>query len=138
MDGTQHLFSAERRGRGVRFPRNAEVRQLCLAAIGHDHILRLDVAVNDAEFMCMTQSVQNLTRNADRRSDRERAVRINQFLERVPLDVLHDNIGQTVVTADLIRPNNVFVRELHDCSGFAGKTAQELRRFSKRLHYRYA
>ena len=57
------------------------------------------------------QRVKDLTRNADRRAEGQRAVPGDQVLERVPLDIFHDEVGETVIGPCAERAHDIFVRQ---------------------------
>jgi hypothetical protein len=59
-------------------------------AAGEHHVVRLDVAVDDAVAVRLGQRIHHFPENADRFRDRQLAVLLQPFPQRFALDVGHD------------------------------------------------
>ena len=98
----------------VQRARDAEVGDLGRALLVHEHVLRLDVAVHDAAGVGGAEGPRDLDRVGDRLVDRQPAHAPDAALERLPLDVLEDDVGPAVLLARVDHPDDVRVAELGD------------------------
>ena len=91
-----------------------------------DHVVGLDVAMDDAVAVCVAERRENLTRVGDRDRDRARAARADQLLESAPLDVLHDDEVRAVGLAPVEDRDDVRVREPRCMCRLAAEALDEL------------
>ena len=75
-------------------------------AIDHD-VGRFQVAVNDALAMRMLNRLADYHHQACRRSQGQRVLLLNDCLERLALDVFHDEIVAVIAAAELVNVNDV-------------------------------
>ena len=102
-----------------------EVKQLGVSSRRQNHILRLQVAMNDAAPVCGGQGVCNLRARGERVTDRQRPAR-ETCGERLPLDVLHDHVGAPGgIGADIVDRADGWVIEGRDSTRFLYEAARE-------------
>ena len=101
--------------------RDPEVGDLDDAFGVDDDVVRLDVAVDDAVAVGVTQRCEDLACVGDRDRHRAEAARADQLLERAPLDVLHDDVVGAVGLAPVEDRDDVRVRK----AGRMGRLATE-------------
>ena len=101
--------------------RDAEVRDLDDALGVDDDVVRLDVAVDDAVAMCISQCGEDLPGVRDRDGNGAEAARADQFLERSALDVLHDDEVGALGLAAIEDRDDVRMRQ----TGGVGRLATE-------------
>ena len=78
---------------------NAEVHDLDLTLGGQHDISGLDIAVHEASRMRVLECRQDAGNNVDDLGDRERTRIVGEeVLERTPIDVLHDDVGDRDLT----------------------------------------
>ena len=93
--------------------RDAEVRDLGLALLGEEHVLRLDVSVHEPALVREVQRAGDLQPVAERLVDRQRAVR-EEALEVLALDVLEDDVLAAVFLAAVDDRDDVGMGQLRD------------------------
>jgi hypothetical protein len=74
---------------------------------GHEHILGLEVAMNDAEHVSGLERSQDLARVVAREGDAEPSLALEHGRERLSLEELHDDVGHVVF-------RGLDVHDLHD------------------------
>jgi hypothetical protein len=82
-------------------PRDAEVEDLGLAAPRQVDVARLDVAVHDPRLMGFRQRIRHVNADIENGLQRERPG-IDEVLEALALEKLHNEVGQAVVLADIM------------------------------------
>ena len=82
-------------------PRQAEVENLDQAAVGEHHVLRLQVAMKDAQRMRGLQSVRNLDAHREHQLQSRRPAR-DELVERLARHVLHDDVAFVAALAHFI------------------------------------
>jgi hypothetical protein len=108
------LRALHRRLVGVLYARHAEVRELrATLRVDHD-VRRLDVAVNDAGVVREVEGFAQLAHDANRFLQVEALVRIEEGLELLPLDELHDEVGDVALLAEVVHLHDVRVVEPRD------------------------
>ena len=89
-----------------------EVRHLRPAVLGQEHVLRLDVAMDEPVRVREREPVRNLQCELDRSALRQRRLALDQRLQVLPLDVLEDDELAAVLLAAVDDRDDVRVREL--------------------------
>ena len=108
--------------------RNAEVTELYLTFGGDKNIGGFHVAMNDLGAMGLAQCGGEIARPLCDAGKRQTTVFKNGF-QRFPLNIFHDEIRCAIfVCADIIKCNDVGVREAADDLGFADKMSLEIAR----------
>src|SRR5262249_46282645 len=92
-------------------PRDAEVHDLQTARRLDDDVLRLDVAVDDADLVRGREPGAELLRDAERDRLRQDVARLDQLLERESADELHREVAQPARLAEVVGPEDVRVRD---------------------------
>ena len=105
---------------------DAEVRHLDDALGVDDHVVRLDVAVDDAVAVRVAERGEDLARVRDRDGHRAEPARADQLLERPPLDVLHDDVVGAVRLASIEDGDDVRVREAGGMRRLSAEALDEL------------
>ena len=90
--------------------RDAEVGDVRVI-VGEQDVRRLDVAVDDAVPMRVLERVTYFFGNAQRHRDGQWSFPLDALLERVALDVRHDEVGRVVPDAGVVQRQDV--RMLH-------------------------
>ncbi len=125
MDGADGLV-----GHGPRFvageARNAEIRDLDGAVLQQHDVLRLDVAVDDALAVGMLQGAQNLDGEVDGFLPFDDFLLVEVFLQGNAVDILFDDILDSVAEAHVVDLDDVGVGEDCDRLGFVAEAAEEL------------
>ena len=107
------------------------LQRACRVALGprrHQHqVGRLQVAVDHALLVEVLQAEQRLVDEADRLGRRQLAAPLQHLLERLAVEVLHDEVVQPVGLADLEGADDVGVLELHGQPGLALEAAERFR-----------
>ena len=103
-----------------------EVRHLDDAFRVDDHVVGLDVAVDDAVSVRVSERGENLTRVGDSDRDWAQAARADELLQRAPLDVLHDDVVGAVVLAAIEDRDDVRVGEAGCVCRLAPEALDEL------------
>ena len=95
-------------GRGVEALRDAEIEHLHDAAIGHEDVRRLQVAVDDAVRVRALEGPRHRHEELDERARRE--LLLAQLRHRLALEVLEHHERQALVLADLVDRDDVLER----------------------------
>ena len=106
---------------------DAEVEDAHASAGGDDHVRRLQIPVDDAGAVRRGHGVGDLQRVVDGGADWQ-PVRRNQRVERLPVDVLHDDEVHVVVAADVVDGDDVRMVE----RGGGARLAQKARPLRRR------
>ncbi len=107
-------------------PRDAEVGHLQAAVGVHEHVVRLDVPVDDPLLVGEAHGAEDLPDVRDRPVDRQRAAGDDQLLERAPLDVLHRDVVGALGLAAVVDRDDVGMRERGGVLGLAAEALDEL------------
>src|SRR5206468_7907754 len=90
---------------------DAEVGDLHRAAAGYEHVGGLHVAVDETGAVRGVEGVGHLLGDADDVGDGEPAALVDQVPQRRAVDQLHDDVGDAVVVARVVRGDDVGVRQ---------------------------
>ena len=107
--------------------RDAEVRDLDAALVVDEHVVRLDVAVDDPVPVRVPERREHLADVRDRHGDGARAAGDEELLQRPSLDVLHDDVVRAVGLAAIEDRDDVRVREAGRVRCLAPEALDELR-----------
>src|SRR5918995_201985 len=105
-------------------PRDAEVGDLGGALLVDEDVLGLDVAVDDVAGVGGPQRAGDLDGVRDRLVDRQPPHPPDALLQRLPLDVLEDDVGRAILLAGVDHADDVRVVELGDGAGLAAEALQ--------------
>ena len=106
--------------------RDPEVHHLDAALAVDDHVVRLDVAVDDPVPVREAQRREDLARVVDRDPERRRAARDEQLLQRPPLDVLHRDVVRPLGLAAVVDRDDARMREPGGVLRLAAEALDEL------------
>ena len=90
-------------------PGDAEVDDLDVAVRLHHDVCRLDVAVNHPFSVCVAQAGAELADNLQLLNQRELASILEQVLQRIAGHELHDDIGISILLAEVVDGDDVGV-----------------------------
>ena len=109
-------------------PRDPEVGHLGRALVVDQHVLWLDVAVNDVLGVRQAECARDLDRVRDRLGDRQAPVAADPLLERLALDVFEHDVGAGVggiaVVTGVDHADDVRMRQTSDGSCLAPEPLQ--------------
>ena len=91
-----------------------------------EHVVRLDVAVDDAVAMREPQRGEDLPRVVDRDRDRRRPARDDQLLQRAAVEVLHRDVVRPLRLAAVVDRDDVRLREPGRVLRLAAEALDEL------------
>ena len=91
-----------------------------------EHVVRLDVAVDDAVPVREAQRREDLPRVVDCEVDRRRSARDDQLLERAPIEVLHRDVVGALRLAAVVDRDDVRMREAGGVLRLAAEALDEL------------
>ncbi len=95
------LAGSKRASSGAQPPRQPEVQNLHQAAVGQHHVLRLQVAVKDAQRMRRLQPVGNLDAHREHQLQVRRPA-LDQLVQRLARHILHGDVGLVAALAHLV------------------------------------
>ena len=121
-----HDRPGQRHALGAARVRDAEVGHLGAALVGEQHVLRLDVAVDDAAAVRRLERPRDLQPELDHRRDGQRALTRDELLEVLAADVLEDDVRPPTVLAAVDDRDDVRVRELGDGARLAAEALERL------------
>ena len=132
------MARAEHRARlrgadGVDRPGDPEVGHLRATLAVEEHILRLDVPVDDALAVCERERAADLQAELEGTSHRQRPAALDELLQVLALDELEDNELLPILLAAVDHCDDVRVRELRGRAGLAPETADVLLVFAVAL-----
>ena len=113
--------------------RNAEVRYLYLAVHADDHVLRLDITVNDMIVVRRLDPLCHLDRNAHSFSYGKPRFLLDIFLQGNAFYQLHDNIMRAVFLSHIIDINDIRMHQSCCRLCFTAEFLQEILVFRKFL-----
>ena len=111
--------------------RDAEIGDLHRAVIFHQHVLRLDVPVDDMFFMGHGDRAGQLQHDVYRLIQVQCAALGDQLLERPSADIFHDDIMFSLAFPDIVDIHDIRVRELAGRARFPLKAQQRHRIIGK-------
>src|SRR5687767_5330762 len=97
-------------------PREPEVEDLHEPLAGHEEVLRLQVAMDDAPTVGGREAARDLLRMAEGAADRE-PLAPHELAEAVAFEKLGDEVGAAVSMADVVNGEDVRVVECGDRAG---------------------
>ncbi len=106
--------------------RDAEVRHLDAALVVDEHVVRLDVSVDDAVPVRVAERGEHLADVGDGDGHGTGAARDDQLLEGAPLDVLHDDEVRALGLAPVVDGDDVRVGEPRRMGRLAAEALDEL------------
>ena len=107
-------------------PGDAEVGDLDATFAVDDHVVRLDVPVDDPVLVRVAQRGEDLSRVRDRDRHRARPARHDQLLQRPALDVLHHDVVRALGDAPVVDRDDVGVRQPGGVGRLAAEALDEL------------
>jgi len=126
LQGRSHRFHGGwPSGRIRRLGGDAEVEELHAAARDH-HVGGLQIAMDDAAAMRLVQGIDDLDGVRQRLLDRHRPPR-ETLLQRLTFDVLHHQVLDAILLADVVDRADVWVVEARDDLGFTPERAARRR-----------
>ena len=105
---------------------DAEVGDLEVAVLGHEHVLRLDVAVDDVAAVGGAEGGEDLLGGVDRLQRRERRAAPDDLLQVRARQVLHDDVVAAVRLAAVVDGDDVRVVQPGRRRGLAPEALHEL------------
>ena len=106
--------------------RDPEVHHLHAPLAVDDHVVGLDVSVDDPVAVGETERRQDLARVVDRDPDRRGATCNEELLQRPPLDVLHRDVVRALGLAAVVDRDDVRVGEAGGVPRLAAEALDEL------------
>ncbi len=104
-----------------------EVRHFDLSAGGQEHVLGFEVAVEDAMFMRMDESPENLAEDGQGLLRWQLAAGLEFLAQRDSMDVLHGHVGRVVERVEVESTHDVLVLEAVDELALAAELLDVLR-----------
>ena len=125
----QRLMSVSQTG-------DAEIGHLHTAIPQHHDILGLDVPVNDAAAVGMTEATHDLGDKMQRLPPVHMAAALHILLQCNTVDKLHDDIVNALRTGHVVNRHNIGMAQLCDCQRFVPEAPAELR-ILRQLAFQY-
>ena len=113
---------------GVADAGHAEVGKLCMALDVDHHVGRLDVPVDDARIVCEVHGSEQFGHQADGSPDFEPLARVEGRFQLLAADVLHDDVGNLALFAEVVDLDDIRVVEPRHGLRFARKTLRVVAR----------
>ena len=104
----------------------SEIQNLHAAVGRHEHVVGLQVAVDDALLMCRRQASRHLNRVLDGLADGQRPAR-ETLPQCLPIEHLGDDVGRRLVLADVEDREDVRMIERGGRAGFLLESLQAFR-----------
>jgi hypothetical protein len=111
--------------RSLQHPGDSEVGDLDDAVTSDQEVLGLDVAVDEIRGVLMLEPGADLEQELDSSLRLHGGGSGDQVGDRLPLDVLHDDVREPVFLADVVDGNEVRVREPRGNPGLPEETLRE-------------
>src|SRR5581483_11818765 len=108
-------------------PRDAEVGDLHRAVVTHQDVAGLDVAVDDAGIVGRLQRERDLADHVERPVDRQPALARQDARQRLAVDELHDEVGESVRLAVVVDVGDAGVRQRRGGPGLGAEPLHETR-----------
>ena len=105
---------------------DAEVGHLHPAVVGDEHVLGLDIAVDEAAAVGIFEARQYLGADRDGLLYRQGGVAGDELFEALPRYELHDDIVEVAVLAYVVDVDDVGMGEVGGCLGFAAEACHKL------------
>ena len=105
--------------------RQAKIQNLDVAALGHEDVRRLDVAVNDSLAVCSTECICYLNSPCKHLLKRQRPGG-NVMLKGRAFHEFHGNEGLAILLIDFVDGADVGMVQRGRCTGFSAKTFEGL------------
>ncbi len=125
--GCSHARSHLPRGSQLRQPK---IKNLCVIALRHKNVGRLDVPVNDSLSVRGVQCISNLNPELQQFFDVQRFAR-DALLQRVALQQFHHDVGLAILLANLMNRADVGMVQRRGGPGFPLESFQRLPVFSQ-------
>src|SRR6266496_2544052 len=103
----------------------SEIENFGVSALGHKNIRRLDVTMDNALGMSGVEGLSNFNSHAQHGFELQRATG-DHVLQRDPIQIFHDDVGFTVLLADIVDGANIGMVQGRSSLGFATKTGERL------------
>ena len=91
--------------------RNAEIGDFHSMIGIHHHIVRFDVFMDNVVVVGLCHTVAELNAVIDGKVHRQRACTADDFLQRMPLHILHNQIGHAVAFTVIVNIDDILMRK---------------------------
>ena len=125
MDTAQRLLC--QRLMGVSQTGNTEIGHLHAAVPQHHDVLGLDIPVDDAAAVGVTEATHDLGDKMQRLPPVHMAAALHILFQRNTVDELHDDIVNTLRTGHVVNRHDIGMAQLRDSQRFVPETAAEFR-----------
>ena len=106
--------------------RHAEVEDLDAPVVRDEHVLGLQIAMDDPAIVCGREPERQLHRPLERLARRRRAA-LEPLAKRLPFEQLHDRMRDAAVGADVVERQDVGMVDGRDRARFALESRQRIR-----------